>query len=376
VYAPAWKWGGPPRSSANLAEGTAAEGHEVTVFTTNAGLEDDPQIPTNSPVLRNGVKVFYFSATSNFLGLQSAELERTVWDRVKEFDVVHITGVWQPTLVAGCRACAASGIPYVISPRGALSEYSFSQKSWKKWPYWWLHERRNCDQSAVIHYTASMEKTESERLKLRPRAIVIPNSIDLSSWYREEEAGLAWRKTLSSRGVKRSTCVLLYAGRKHHKKGLDLLPDVLAGLSDTDWHLVLVGDDEDGSGLALEKMFCIRGFRNKVTSLPGTDTSGLRSAYSGSDIFLLPSRHENFGNVAVEAAACGCAVIVSNMVGASDQISSLGGVIVAPRIAQEWTSAISRLREKSVRPERESIVAGCSIQSVAKKMIQLYQEIL
>ena len=370
VYAPAWKWGGPPRSSANLAEGTAAQGHSVTVFTTNAGLENDATIPTDRAVQRNGVEVHYFPARMNLLGLQSSELEAAVRDRVAEFDIVHITGVWQPTSVAACRACEAANVPYVISPRGALSPYSFTQKPWKKWPYWWLYERRNCDRAAVIHYTATMEKAEGKRLGLRARQVVIPNAIDLTAWWHDRVAGLAWRESLRALGITESTKVLLYAGRLHHKKGLDLLPEVLAGLTIKNWHLVLVGDDEDGAGAALEN--ALRGEGSRLTRLPATDATGLRAAYAAADLFLLPSRHENFGNVVVEAMACGCPVIISDAVGVADQIQDIPGVTVVPRLPANWISAIDRQLSDPEKPPREPVVNRFSTERVAELMINAY----
>lgn len=371
MYAPAWKWGGPPRSSANLAEGAAALGHSVTVFTTNAGLENDPEIPTDRPVLRNGVKVHYFPARMNLLGLQSSELEAAVRERVAEFDIVHITGVWQPTSVAACRACEAANVPYVISPRGALSPYSFTQKPWKKWPYWWLYERRNCDRAAVIHYTATMEKAEGKRLGLRARQVVIPNAIDLTAWWHDQVAGLAWRERLRALGITESTKVLLYAGRLHHKKGLDLLPEVLAGLTIKNWHLVLVGDDEDGAGAALEN--ALRGEGSRLTRLPATDATGLRAAYAAADLFLLPSRHENFGNVVVEAMACGCPVIISDAVGVADQIQDIPGVSVVPRLPANWIRAIDRQLSDPEKPPREPVVNRFSTERVAELMINAYE---
>ena len=367
VYAPAWKWGGPPRSSANLAEGTAAQGHSVTVFTTNAGLENDATIPTDRAVRRNGVEVHYFPARMNLLGLQSSELEAAVRDRVAEFDIVHITGVWQPTSVAACRACEAANVPYVISPRGALSPYSFTQKPWKKWPYWWLYERRNCDRAAVIHYTATMEKAESKRLGLRARQVVIPNAIDLTAWWHDQVAGLAWRERLRALGITESTKVLLYAGRLHHKKGLDMLPEVFSVLADINYRLVLIGSDEDGSGAALALALA-----GRITHLPATDAAGLRAAYSGADLFILPSRHENFGNVVVEALACACPVVISDCVGVADQIVDIDGVKVLPRIAADWARSITRHFAEPIKPPRKPILDRFSCEGVCGEMTRVY----
>ena len=120
AYAPAWKVGGPVRSVSQICEGLAASGHEVTVFTTNIELEEDPMIIPNQVTDRNGVAVTYFQAERNWTGIRSSGLEAAVRERINEFDIVHVTGVWQPTSMAACRAAESAGVPYVVSPRGGL----------------------------------------------------------------------------------------------------------------------------------------------------------------------------------------------------------------------------------------------------------------
>jgi glycosyltransferase involved in cell wall biosynthesis len=348
-------------------------GHEVVVFTTNAGLEQDAAIPTDRPVVRNGVTVHYFPSRFNFMGLQSSELEAAVRARAGEFDVIHVTGVWQPTSVAACRAAEAAGVPYVVSPRGALSPYSFGQKAWKKWVYWWLFERRNCNRASIIHYTASLEMREGQRLGLRAHPVIVPNAIDLSAWSRDEAAGRAWRERI---GVREGEAVLLYAGRLHHKKGLDLLPSALAGMAALRWCFVTVGDDEDSSGAALQNELGNRGLADRCVFLPATDSSGLRAAYSGADLFLLPSRHENFGNVAVEALACGCPVLLSDQVGAADELSTFAGVRVAARSPESWADAITSSLASPASPKSEAIRARFAPDTLAAAMLEAYKTLL
>src|SRR5664280_2321907 len=193
IYAPAWRFGGPARSISMMCAGLAALGDEVTVFTTNAGLEDRPEIPIDQVVQRDGVAVHYFPATFNWMGLQSPMLEAAVAKRAGDFDLIHVTGVWQPTSRAAYRAARRAGKPYVCSPRGALGRYSFTQKPWKKWPYFWLQERANLNGAAALHFTSRMELEECRRLRLRPDGFVVPNSIDLAAWRRDEAGGRAWR---------------------------------------------------------------------------------------------------------------------------------------------------------------------------------------
>jgi len=377
VYAPAWSIGGPTRSVSSLCAGLAALGHTVTVLTTNAGLQGRADIPTDRAVIREGVAVRYFPAVYDWMGLQSPALEAAVAAEASACDIVHVTGVWQPTSRAACRAARRAGRPYVCSPRGALGRYSFTQKSWKKLPYFWLWERPNLAGAAALHYTSAMERAECGRFGLKPPGFVVPNSIDLAAWRRNEAAGQAWRQ---AQAVGAGELLLLYAGRLHHKKGLELLAEIAAALpAGAAWKFALVGHDEDGTGGLLRQAFAAAGLSSRLLILPGVETAQLAAVYSAADVFVFPSRHENFGNVVVEALACGCPVLLSDQIGVADQLAGLPGVAVRPRQAAAWASAITeRLprRTAPVAPLAEPVAARFSAAAVATRMAQHYQELL
>src|SRR5262249_8821835 len=149
----------------------------------------------------------------------------------------HVTGIWQQTSVAACRAAHRAGIPYVVSPRGALGEYSWGQKTLKKKLYYWLFENRNVNQASAIHYTSMREMRECRRLALKPQWKVVPNGLDLSKWHRQPQLGKEWRKQLE---IDEKDVVYLNTGRLHHVKGLDLLPAVLKALPFSNWKMIFI----------------------------------------------------------------------------------------------------------------------------------------
>jgi glycosyltransferase involved in cell wall biosynthesis len=375
TYAPAWSFGGPPRSVANLCEGLVALGHVVRVLTTNAGLAGDCSIRTDRWVERNGVQVRYFPAKRDSRVVFSAELEAAISEEVARCDVLHITGVWQPSSIAAYRAAWRARKPYVCSPRGALGRYSFTQKAWKKWPYFWFCERPGLRHAAALHYTSQMEIEECGRLRLRPQAFAVPNSIDFDLWERDPGGAAAWRTSL---GISADECVFLYAGRLHHKKGLDLLPGVCAALPrDRRWRLVLVGNDEDGTGELLRWEFAAHGIEERLIVCDAVNSRQLATAYSAAQCFVMPSRHENFGNVAVEALACGCPVMLSDQVGAWQELQDLDAVTVLPLRREFWVAAMTRaLEARGVCPQtRAQLEARFSQNAVARAMAAAYAKV-
>lgn len=358
VYAPAWQFGGPPRSVSSLCEGLAALGHEVRVLTTDAGLEGNAAAPNDREIERQGVRVRYHPSRRGFMGIASPALEAAVAAAVQDCDVLHITGVWQPTSRAAFRAARRAGKPYVCSPRGALGRYSFTQKAWKKWPYFWGVEKPGLRRAAALHYTSRMELEEGARLDIAAPAFVVPNSIDFSVWQADSARAAAWRQ---AHGIGRDEHVFLYTGRMHHKKGLDLLPAACAALPrDRAWRLVLVGFDEDGTGVTLQREFAAAGLAERLLVLGGVEASALSAIYSAADRFVFPSRHENFGNVVVEALACGCPVLLSDQVGCWHELADFDGVRVLPRDPVAWAAEMTRSLDHSAR---EAVVGPAELQA-------------
>ncbi|MBF0280753.1 MAG: glycosyltransferase, partial [SAR324 cluster bacterium] len=339
VYAPAWQFGGPVKSVSQLCEGLVQQGHEVEVFTSNAGLSSFSELPLNQAVMRNGVRVNYFAQTPGF-GIACPGMESAVRRRAKEFDIIHITGVWQRTSFAACQAAKSNGIPYVVSPRGALGPYSWQQKRVKKTIYYWLKERFNVKNALGIHYTTEQEKDECGHLKLPGKPFVIPNGFDFENWLPNSEKASQWRE---EHGFNSDSFLMLNVGRLHHKKGLDLLPIALAPLRGLNWRLVFVGNCEDDTKTRLNENFKTYGLLEHVRFLDLEKPEKLPAIYSAANLFLLPSRHENFGNVVVEALACCCPVMISAEVGLHREVETAGVGWVVPRVAKDWTNRIDEL---------------------------------
>ncbi|MEH2449587.1 MAG: glycosyltransferase [Nostoc sp.] len=339
VYAPAWQFGGPVLSVSQLCEGLAALGHQVEVFTSNAGLNNQPKLPLNQPVIRNGVKVTYFQQEPG-MGIHCPGMEKAVTARAKEFDIIHITGVWQRTSGAACKAAKNQGVPYVVSPRGALGPYSWQQKTAKKILYYLWQERFNMTYADGIHYTSKQELQECRWLKLPEKSFIVPNGLNTEFWQPALEAAKAWRK---SQNLTKDDFILLNVGRLHHKKGLDLLPQALAPLRHLNWRMVFVGGDDDGTKAKLQQQFQSANLSDRVIFLERCEPKKLPAIYSATNLFVLPSRHENFGNVVVESLACGCPVLISDKVGLHDEVAEGSVGWVRSRVASEWTEAIGEL---------------------------------
>lgn len=378
VYAPAWKFGGPILSVSQLCQGLANLGHEVEVFTSNAGLENQPEIPLNKQIIRNGVKVTYFEQKPG-MGIHCPGMEQAVKERVREFDIIHVTAIWQPTSGTACKAAKNQNIPYIISPRGSLCPYSWRQKTVKKAVYYLLQESFNIRNASGIHYTTKQEFEECNWLKLPGQPFIIANGLDTKFWQPVTDKAKEWRK---SQNINKDDFIILNVGRLHDKKGLDLLPEILSPLRDLNWKMIFVGGDDDGTKALLERKFKAANILGKVIFLNRCEPKELLAIYSAANLFVLPSRHENFGNVVVEALACECPVLISDKVGLHNEISQADMGWVRPRVAVEWTNIIKELIQspnrlkKVASTSKKWVESVFSIENTALQMANNYLEII
>lgn len=113
---------------------------------------------------------------------------------------------------------------------------------------------------------------------------------------------------------------ILYTGRIHPEKGLDILIKSFASLETTDWQLLIVGPystETGGGGDAYLKELKQLAKNSNVAFLePIFDIDKLSEIYSKASVFVYPSvaeQGETFGVSPLEAMSWGCATIVSNL---------------------------------------------------------------
>lgn len=114
--------------------------------------------------------------------------------------------------------------------------------------------------------------------------------------------------------------VILYTGRIHPEKGLDILIKSFDLLYTNDWQLQIVGPYSTATGgggdAYLQELKQLAKNSNVVFLEPVFDIDKLSEIYSKASIFVYPSvaeQGETFGVSPLEAMSWGCATVVSNL---------------------------------------------------------------
>ena len=366
TYAPFVEFGGPPVKVRALSEGLARRGHQVTVLTADWGLEKRLQTPEEKITAerspfgwrwnKNGVQAIYVPTWLHYRTVSwNPAVKRYCRARLQNFDVVHIFGLYD---LLGPMVAAASrkrNLPYVLEPIGMF--VPMVRNLWLKRMYHAAWGRRLLEGASAVIATSDQEAGELLAGGLRgTRVVVRRNGVEVPrSW----PARGTFRK---ARGISAEEKLVLFLGRLSAKKSPDLLLRAFAELSGRtpgiSMTLVLAGPDESGVEAELGQMAKELGVPSKVQFAGPVFGESKWAAYRDADVFVLPSRNENFGNTAAEAVAAGTPVIVTEQCGIAPLLADEAGLVVR-HDTRALSNALARILSEAQL--RARLVAGCAV---------------
>lgn len=128
-------------------------------------------------------------------------------------------------------------------------------------------------------------------------------------------------------------------GRLVRQKGFDLLIEAMRTVSDSH-DLLLAGSGPEES--ALRQLVEDRGLKDHVVFCGRLDSTAVRQSLLGAALFVLPSRHEPFGIVNLEAMASGIPVVAARVGGVPEFVEDgRYGTLVEPENAAALAAAVA-----------------------------------
>lgn len=308
-FAPAFIYGGPPRSVLGLCQALRLAGAEVSVVTTTANGEGELPREVTARECYDGVQVAYVARGFPRRAFRAPALTELLATRLRAVDLVHIHGCWNAFGWATARACRRAGVPFVLSPRGMLHPWSFANGRVRKWVSYQLAERRSLRDAAFVHATSADEASAVAALQVPAPIVTIPNGIADEATAIRDRAD-EFRDRLR---IPRSAFVVLFLGRLHPKKGVSLLLDAfrIASAGHGDARLVLAGGGEERYVRALESSAADLIAEGRVIFTGHVNGDDRALALASADAFALTSYSENFGLAVGEAMAAALPVIVT-----------------------------------------------------------------
>lgn len=354
-----------------LAKAVAAEGRFRTTILVAHGPDQDSAsrpvdgVPTIATTLRR------------VEGWTGGPGSRSVRDHIAAADLLHIHGLWETHSVLAARWARRLGRPFVVSVHGMLERWALKNKWWKKQPYWRLVESRGLRQATCLRALTRTEVDDYRRLALRNPIAVIPYGLETPE---VSSPGLFLQRFPTLAGQR----LILFLGRIHYKKGVDLLCRAWAGVSRRfpEAHLVLAGPDFESTRATVEALVRELKIQERV-SFTGMLAGELKwSALAAAEVFVLPSYSEGLPVAVLEALGMGKPVIITRPCNLAEVGQAGCGWVVEPDVAQlkaaltEFLQAEGSLVRAMGASGRRLFESRYTCQKVGAQMAAVYEWIL
>lgn len=248
-----------------------------------------------------------FWPTSRRQWLQSPALRRRFAEVVQGADGVHIHGLWEMSTAVASRQCRRERRPYVLSAHGMLEPWALANKGLKKQLYAALLEKAHVRGAACLHALTNAEAQQYRHFGARGPIAVVPNAVEIPA-DSSPELFLTNFPTLRDRRL------VLFLGRLHPKKGLNLLAEawLRVGGEHPEAVLVLAGPDSEGTQAKLQAVLGSEIAAGRVVFTGMLSGPMKWSALSAAECFVLPSFSEGLSMSVLEAMGAGTPVLVTH----------------------------------------------------------------
>jgi glycosyltransferase involved in cell wall biosynthesis len=297
------KRGGDVNVCYNISKYLVKHGHHVTIITTN--FEFDNEFAENA--IDEGIEVISFCCVANiFLYLISPGMKKWLDVNLQKFDVIHMHNFrsYQNNIVH--QYAKKYKVPYILQAHGDIPYLNIKSKLKRIFDIVYGYSiLKNANKLMAL---SKREKNDYVKMNVIQNKIkIIPNGIDLSEYNILPNRG-EFRKKYNIKNVEK---IILYLGRIHKTKGIDLLieaySDLVKDLKES--RLVIVGPD-DGHLSELKKQTSELGIEDKVLFTGPLFNRDKLTAYVDADVFVTP-KFSGLPVTFIEACACGLPIITT-----------------------------------------------------------------
>jgi glycosyltransferase involved in cell wall biosynthesis len=349
-------WGGPVEGARNITAQAKRHGVVAEVVCLDA--------PGSSWLSSWPVPVHPVGAGIAGFGY-SPRLNHWFAANIRRFDGIVVHGIWMYFSIAARKAAVHNGVPYYLFIHGALDPWFKKQyplKHIKKMVYWRLFQHKVLRDAAAVLFTSEEEKQLAHNAfhPYRCQPVVVgygiapPHHADARNDREALNQNLtALYPSLAGRRF------LLYLGRIHEKKGIDLLLRSFARLRDeyVNYAVVVAGPGDPHTVSGLQKLGSALGIDDRIVWTGPLYGDAKWLALKAADAYVLPSHQENFGISVVEALACGTPVLITNKVNIWREVDHAKAGLIEPDDLAGTTHLLSRW-SRITQGDREIMAAN------------------
>ena len=365
-FVPATRFGGVVAQAETVCRELARRGHRLSVVTTDNGV--GASVPRGRWVELEGYRVYYAPTRPwhRVVPYPAPAMRPALDEALPGADVCCLNvGLTLCNSLAAGRA-ASHGVPYVYNAEGALCPERLRIKGWRKHLFLRSVERPLLRGAAACQALTPKDVEDLARQGVdRARIAWVPNGVE------PFVPGDA-RRFRARFGIAEATRIVLFLGRLHAIKGVDLLAEAFVRSAPEDAVLVLAGPDDDG--IARRAEAALPGRVVRTGHLDGDDK---RDALTAADLFALTSRTEGLPIAVLEALAAGLPCLLTTACNVPEVAEYGAGRVVAVDVeaiadglqellAAETDRAAHSVAARRLQAERFSVAA------VVDRLVDLY----
>lgn len=393
-------WGGTETVIAETSRRLQGLGHPTEVWCTTATAQ-------SASDNYDGLRVRRFPYFYPYLGLGpeakklldkkggspfSFSLMRAM-QALPELDLIHLH-VGNRIGGIGRHVARQRNIPYVITLHGGVFDVPDTEAAtwtaptkgafdWGKLLGLWVGSRKVLQDASAVLCVGYPESVKAQQHLPHSKVVYFPNGADTRRFSSGDGAGFR-----SRHGIPQTAKVVLTLARIDAQKNQQLPVSVLPDLRriEPNTHLLIVGSVTNGAyHEALQSMVKAQGLESAVTIVPGIPANSpeLVNAYHAADLFLLPSLHEPFGIVILEAWSAGLPVIASNVGGVPHfVVDGEDALLFNPHDPSTLVKAYgalisdSGLAEKISAAGHKKALTQYDWDAITQKLIGVYEEVI
>lgn len=304
-YLPGSKAGGPIRSIGNMVR-ALCEDFDFRVYTSDRDHADPrpfANVAINDWNDVNGARVYYADRTRQ----RAAAMAKMIRD--VDPDVVYLNSFFSPgfavaPLIRRRFGGTGSRARWIIAPRGEFSPGAMALKTWKKRPF--LRYARMAGLLEGITWQATsepeIEDIQGETGAEAPAVVLASNITEPVGDFDERLLATAMSRPLR----------VCFISRISPKKNLAFAVEALARARQPVEFDVYGPVEDEALVAACRRIAADAGSRLTVRWHGPVPHENVRGIFAQHDLFLFPTRGENFGHVIFESLAAGTPVLVSD----------------------------------------------------------------
>lgn len=311
-------------------------GHDVCIATTDGNPFTDTvsfkkyskivnQLSdTQKPVLINNVPIIPVHCISSNFGMYSRDAGNIAKKNVVDFDIIHIYSWYHHIGIEFFKAAKKFHIPVVFTAMGTLQSDAQNFNKTQKSIIDLLYTKKIIQYASILHSVGSSEIESYTQLGGDTKKIIqIENGLDPKDFELSTPSDILKKLNLENKSY------ILYLGRIHPKKGIEILLDAFKNLSiDDEIFLVIAGAGESTYVEQIKKNIESFKITNKVKFTGFVSHDEKITLLKHAKLFSLISKSDIHPRAVQEALFMGVPVVISHECDIPDVKKYNAGVIV------------------------------------------------